>query len=206
MGQLISFPRSGYPETKTIMVGLDNAGKTTILYKLKLGQEIETIPTIGFNVESVRINNVTLTIWDLCGQEKIRPIWRHFFEGSVAVVFVIDSVDTARFDEAKNELHKLFIEEFLKDSSFLILANKQDMENAIPVTELQKLLELDKVKQSWFIQGCSATKGNGLDLQEGFEWLADISNKKLKRTKIVKDYSRMHYAGNTATVRICSII
>ena len=56
-----------------LMVGLDAAGKTTILYKLKLGEVVTTIPTIGFNVEQVDYKNISFTVWDVGGQDKIRP-------------------------------------------------------------------------------------------------------------------------------------
>ena len=62
-----------------LMLGLDSAGKTTILYKLKLDTLVTTIPTIGFNVESVKFKSLNMTIWDVGGQEKIRPLWRHYY-------------------------------------------------------------------------------------------------------------------------------
>jgi small GTP-binding protein len=61
------------------MLGLDSVGKTTILYKLKLDEAICTVPTIGFNVEQVKYENLTITIWDMGGQEKIRTLWQHYF-------------------------------------------------------------------------------------------------------------------------------
>ena len=90
---------------KILMLGLDGAGKTTVLYKLKLNETVSTIPTIGFNVESVQpVKNVTFTVWDVGGQDKIRPLWRHYFVGCEGLVYVVDSVDHERFMEAKDEL------------------------------------------------------------------------------------------------------
>ena len=85
-------------------MGLDNAGKTTILYKLKLGEVVTTIPTIGFNVESVEYKNVNMTVWDVGGQTKIRPLWQHYFENTDAIIFAVDCADAGRLEEAKNEL------------------------------------------------------------------------------------------------------
>merc|ERR1711945_50216 len=70
----------GSKEMRILMVGLDAAGKTTILYKLKLGEVVTTIPTIGFNVETVEYKNISFTVWDVGGQDKIRPLWRHYYQ------------------------------------------------------------------------------------------------------------------------------
>lgn len=72
----------GSKEMRLLMLGLDAAGKTTILYKLKLGQDVTTIPTVGFNVETVTYKNVKFNVWDVGGQDKIRPLWRHYFSGT----------------------------------------------------------------------------------------------------------------------------
>lgn len=72
----------GSKEMRLLMLGLDAAGKTTILYKLKLNQDVTTIPTVGFNVETVTYKNVKFNVWDVGGQDKIRPLWRHYFSGT----------------------------------------------------------------------------------------------------------------------------
>ncbi|XP_037616714.1 ADP-ribosylation factor 5 isoform X2 [Sebastes umbrosus] len=72
----------GKKQMRILMVGLDAAGKTTILYKLKLGEIVTTIPTIGFNVETVEYKNICFTVWDVGGQDKIRPLWRHYFQNT----------------------------------------------------------------------------------------------------------------------------
>uniref|UniRef100_F1LGW5 ADP-ribosylation factor 1-like 2 n=1 Tax=Ascaris suum TaxID=6253 RepID=F1LGW5_ASCSU len=89
------------------MVGLDAAGKTTILYKLKLGEIVTTIPTIGFNVETVEYKNISFTVWDVGGQDKIRPLWRHYFQNTQGLIFVVDSNDRERVEESREELHKM---------------------------------------------------------------------------------------------------
>jgi ADP-ribosylation factor protein 1 len=112
-------------EMRILMVGLDAAGKTSILYKLKLGELVTTIPTIGFNVECVEYKNVNFTVWDVGGQDRIRPLWRHYFRGSQGVIFVVDCNDRDRIAEAGTEIHRLLNEEELKDAALLVLANKQ---------------------------------------------------------------------------------
>ena len=69
----------GNKEMRILMVGLDAAGKTTILYKLKLGEVVTPIPTIGFNVEEVTYKNISFHVWDVGGQDKIRQLWRHYY-------------------------------------------------------------------------------------------------------------------------------
>jgi small GTP-binding protein len=94
------------------LVGLDAAGKTTILYKLKLGEIVTTIPTIGFNVETVEYKNICFTVWDVGGQDKIRPLWRHYFQNTQGLIFVVDSNDRERITEAQDELQKMVIYDY----------------------------------------------------------------------------------------------
>lgn len=117
----------GSKEMRLLMLGLDAAGKTTILYKLKLGQDVTTIPTVGFNVETVTYKNVRFNVWDVGGQDKIRPLWRHYFSGTQGLIFVIDSSDRARIEEARQELHRIINDREMKDSLLLVFANKQDL-------------------------------------------------------------------------------
>ncbi|VDM15217.1 unnamed protein product [Wuchereria bancrofti] len=100
----------GKKQVRILMVGLDAAGKTTILYKLKLGEIVTTIPTIGFNVETVEYKNISFTVWDVGGQDKIRPLWRHYFQNTQGLIFVVDSNDRERIEESRAELHKMLSE------------------------------------------------------------------------------------------------
>eukprot|EP01029_Cantina_marsupialis_P000060 TRINITY_DN1005_c0_g1_i1.p2 TRINITY_DN1005_c0_g1~~TRINITY_DN1005_c0_g1_i1.p2 ORF type:complete len:130 (+),score=21.43 TRINITY_DN1005_c0_g1_i1:40-429(+) len=102
----------GKKEMRILMVGLDAAGKTTILYKLKLGEVVTTIPTIGFNVETVEYKKTTFNVWDVGGQDKIRPLWRHYYQATQGVIFVVDSSDRERMEQAKMELKKMLEGEF----------------------------------------------------------------------------------------------
>merc|ERR550525_2122366 len=121
----------GKKEMRILMVGLDAARKTTILYKLKLGEIVTTIPTIGFNVETVEYKNICFTVWDVGGQDKIRPLWRHYFQNTQGLIFVVDSNDRERISEAKEELQKMLQEGELRDATLLVFANKQDLPNAM---------------------------------------------------------------------------
>ena len=161
----------GKRQMRILMVGLDAAGKTTILYKLKLGEIVTTIPTIGFNVETVEYKNICFTVWDVGGQDKIRPLWRHYFQNTQGLIFVVDSNDRERIVEAEKELHNMLEEEELRDAVLLVFANKQDLPNAMNAAELTDKLRLNSLRnRNWYIQATTATQGNGL--YEGLDWLS----------------------------------
>merc|ERR1711963_1141161 len=116
------------------MLGLDNAGKTTTLYKIKLGEVVQTTPTIGFNVESVQRKNLKLSVWDVGGQDQIRGLWRHYFLNTRAVIFVVDSNDTNRLPQAAT------------------------------ADEVVAQLDLANINEHpWHVQPACATEGTGLD-------------------------------------------
>ena len=152
-----------------LMLGLDSAGKTTILYKLKLDTLVTTIPTIGFNVESVKFKSLNMTIWDVGGQEKIRPLWRHYYQNIDAVIFVVDSNDGGRFEEVSKELHSLMAEDELREATVLILCNKQDLPHAESPQIINEKLGIIKIKQKWYVQPTSALYNEGIF--EGLDWL-----------------------------------
>lgn len=157
---------------RILMVGLDAAGKTTILYKLKLGEIVTTIPTIGFNVETVEYKNISFTVWDVGGQTKIRKLWRHYFANTDGIIFVVDSNDRERIVEAEQELHNMLDEEELRNSVLLVFANKQDLPNSMSTAELTDKLKLNTMKnRKWYIQATCATQGTGL--YEGLDWLSN---------------------------------
>ena len=158
-------------EARILMVGLDAAGKTTILYKLKLGEIVTTIPTIGFNVETVEYKKISFTVWDVGGQDKIRPLWRHYFQNTQGLIYVVDSNDRDRISEAAEELQKMLKEDELREATLLVFANKQDLPNAMSVSEVTDKLGLHSIgDRKWYIQSTCATSGDGL--YEGLDWLS----------------------------------
>ncbi|KAJ8529642.1 hypothetical protein K7X08_036477 [Anisodus acutangulus] len=144
---------------------------------LKLGEIVTTIPTIGFNVETVEYKNISFTVWDVGGQDKIRPLWRHYFQNTQGLIFVVDSNDRDRVVEARDELHRMLNEDELRDAVLLVFANKQDLPNAMNAAEITDKLGLHSLRQRhWYIQSTCATSGEGL--YEGLEWLSNnIVNK-----------------------------
>merc|ERR1712217_437097 len=130
-------------EMRILMVGLDAAGKTTILYKLHLGEVVTTIPTIGFNVETVEYKNINFTVWDVGGQDRIRRLWRHYYQNTQGLIFVVDSNDRERVEVAREELMKMLNEDEMRDAVVLCFANKQDLPNSMTAAEVTEKLGLN---------------------------------------------------------------
>ncbi|XP_008786057.1 ADP-ribosylation factor-like protein 5 [Phoenix dactylifera] len=174
MGAFISrfwftlFPAKEY---KIVVVGLDNAGKTTTLYKLHLGEVVTTNPTVGSNVEELVYKNIRFEVWDLGGQERLRASWATYYRGTHAVIVVIDSTDRARISIMKDELFRLLQHGDLEHSVVLVFANKQDLKDAMSPAEITDALTLHSIKNhDWHIQACCALKGEGL--YDGLGWIA----------------------------------
>merc|ERR1711972_148449 len=147
------------------------------LYKLRLGEVVTTIPTIGFNVETVEYKNISFTVWDVGGQDKIRPLWRYYYQGAQGLIFVADSNDRDRVEDAREELHKILNEDEMRDAMLLVFANKQDLPNAMPAAEITEKLGLHNTRnRQWFIQSACATTGDGL--YEGLDWLTQALGSK----------------------------
>ncbi|KAG2495684.1 hypothetical protein HYH03_006284 [Edaphochlamys debaryana] len=162
----------GDQEARILVLGLDNAGKTTILYRLQVGEVVSTIPTIGFNVETVTYKNIKFQVWDLGGQTSIRPYWRCYFPCTQAIIYVVDSTDTDRIGISRDEFKALLDEEELRDSLILVFANKQDLPNALSDAQIAEGLGLHDIKnRDWAIFKTSAVKGEGLF--EGLDWLSN---------------------------------
>ncbi|KAM8917272.1 ADP-ribosylation factor 4-like [Spinachia spinachia] len=174
MGVIISHIFSRFiskTPVRILMVGLDAAGKTTLLYRLKLAEVVTTIPTIGFNVETVEYKNISFTVWDVGGQTIIRPLWRHYFTNTQGLIFVVDSNDPERIKEAADELHRMLEEDELRGVALLVFANKQDLPRAMSLSDITEALRLSGVSQPWSVQASCAVSGTGL--VEGLDWLSD---------------------------------
>merc|ERR1711964_295111 len=157
-------------EARILVLGLDNAGKTTILKKLSEEDITHITPTQGFNIKSLLHDGFKLNVWDIGGQKSIRPYWSNYYDQCDGLVFVIDSADRRRLDECGTELNELLAEDKLGGVALLIYANKQDLLQALPPNEISELLHLEDIRdRMWTIQACSAKNGDGL--QDGMEWL-----------------------------------
>ncbi|TSM44164.1 ADP-ribosylation factor 4 [Bagarius yarrelli] len=131
---------------------------------------------MGFNVETVEYKNISFTVWDVGGQTVIRPLWRHYYQNTTGLIFVVDSSDRERIQDAALELQMMLEDDGLRDAVVLVFANKQDLPNAMPVHEMTEKLGLHDLKgRPWYVQSTCATNGTGL--YEGLDWLSNqLSN------------------------------
>ena len=170
-------------EMRVLMLGLDAAGKTTILYRLKLGEVVTTIPTIGFNVETINHKSTQIVVWDVGGRDKIRPLYRHYFNNTQAIIFVVDSNDRERIEDARYEMDRFLREDELRDCIFLLLVNKQDLDNAMSVDEVRKALKFDEIKQV-YKNAIGTVAATGQGLHEALDWLSSIF--RVKNNQLIK--------------------
>ncbi|VDN99492.1 unnamed protein product [Rodentolepis nana] len=178
MGGILSafYRLFGSRERRILILGLDGAGKTTILYKLQVGEVVTTIPTIGFNVETVHYKNLKFQVWDLGGQTSIRPYWRCYYANTDAIIYVVDSMDRDRIGISKQELISMLEEEELKTAVLAVFANKQDIEGCMSVAQIASAFGLTSIKnRTYQIFKTSAVRGDGLT--EAMDWLAETLNR-----------------------------
>ncbi|KAJ3570160.1 hypothetical protein NP233_g4592 [Leucocoprinus birnbaumii] len=201
-------------EMRILFLGLDNAGKTTILKKLN-GEDIMSVsPTLGFNIKTfahgkfhptppsfyrhrsswISELNIRHRLGDVGGQRTLRPYWRNYFEQTDALVWVVDSGDRMRMRDCKDELHSLLTEDRLAGASLLVFANKQDLQGSMTDAEIRQALELDSIKShNWRIWPCSAVTGE--NLVSGLDWVVNDVAGRLYYSAISTQYSDQTASG-----------
>ena len=152
-------------DKKVLFLGLDNAGKSTLLFQMRDNQYKDTVPTVGLNVEQIKYKNDNFTLWDVSGQAT--RLWKHYFDKIHAVIFVIDSGDQERLQKAKVLLHRCFGDKDLSVAPILVFANKQDLDEKMSGEEIYEKLEITNViasgrKKDILFQKCSAKSGEGV--------------------------------------------
>ena len=166
MGALISkIFRIFEIKSRVLLLGLDCAGKTTLLYKLRLGQTVTTIPTIGFNVENIQYKKLNITMWDVGGQDKLRGLWKHYFKDADVLVYMIDGSDASRFNETQEEFFKIITDTTLLETLkyVLIYLNKKDtVEFQNIIQNIHDILGLHRLKVKYHVQECCALNGDGV--------------------------------------------
>jgi ADP-ribosylation factor-like protein 3 len=156
-------------EPRILILGLDNAGKTSILRKLSDEDPMQTQATQGFNIKSVDCEGFKLNMWDIGGQKAIRAYWPHYYDDVDCLIYVVDAADRRRLEETGLELQTLLADEKLAKAPLLVFANKMDLATALSARDITEALTLEGVRdRQWHIQACSAKTGEGL--HEGLEW------------------------------------
>ncbi|XP_040044539.1 ADP-ribosylation factor-like 4ab [Gasterosteus aculeatus] len=176
-----------------VILGLDCAGKTTVLYRLRFNEFVNTVPTKGFNTERIKMSlgvcrrTASFHFWDVGGQEKLRPLWRSYTRCADGIVFVVDSVDAERVEEAKTELHKITRLTANQGVPVLVVANKQDLRNSLSMAEMESMLALGELSRAtdWYLLPTCAIIGEGL--QEGLEKLYAMI---MKRRKMLRQQKK----------------
>jgi small GTP-binding protein len=176
LASLRSYLRKEKRLAKVVWLGLDFAGKTTIIRRIVTSEfKTNTTRTLGLNVDEFSLDqSLKMVCWDIGGQQVFREtLWVSYIDEASGIVFVVDSSDENRFAEAKDELWRIVLANpKVKNIPILVLANKQDLPTSVNEGELAKALDLDKVVSSSFaIMACSAA--TGFNVLEGMTWLSD---------------------------------
>jgi len=157
-----------------VVVGLDNAGKTTIIERLKPQekQTMEVAATVGFHIDQFKKGSLTFTVFDMAGAGRYRNLWSEHYKDAEAVVFVVDSADKFRLVVAKDEIDAMLAHPGLRKCPILFFANKKDLPTALSPVEIAQALNLDDIKdRAWQIVPSNGLTGEGVD--KGTDWLAE---------------------------------
>ncbi|KAF2793708.1 ADP-ribosylation factor [Melanomma pulvis-pyrius CBS 109.77] len=165
-------------EMRILMLGLDNAGKTTIVKKI-MNEDVNSVsPTLGFIIKTIEYDGYKLNIWDVGGQKTLRTYWKNYFEKTDTLIWVVDATDRERIDDCRQELAGLLMEERLMGASLLVFKNKTDVSGSMTEDEVREGLQLDAIKtHKWTIMACSAM--TGMNLQEGLQWVVQDAKARL---------------------------
>ncbi|EMF15148.1 ARF/SAR superfamily [Sphaerulina musiva SO2202] len=165
-------------EMRILMLGLDNAGKTTIVKKIMNEDVNEVSPTLGFIIKTIEYEGYKLNIWDVGGQKTLRTYWKNYFEKTDTLIWVVDATDKERIEDCRQELTGLLVQERLMGASLLVFKNKSDVAGCMTEDDIRKGLQLDNIQtHKWHILPCSAM--TGLNLQAGLQWVVQDAKDRL---------------------------
>ncbi|KAF1824102.1 ARF/SAR superfamily [Dissoconium aciculare CBS 342.82] len=165
-------------EMRILMLGLDNAGKTTIVKRI-MNEDVNSVsPTLGFIIKTIDYEGYKLNIWDVGGQKTLRTYWKNYFEKTDTLIWVVDATDRDRIDDCRVELQGLLLQERLMGASLLVFKNKSDVSGCLDEDEIREGLQLDAITtHKWHILPCSAI--TGANLQEGLRWVVQDAKDRL---------------------------
>ncbi|QIW96238.1 hypothetical protein AMS68_001756 [Peltaster fructicola] len=165
-------------EMRILMLGLDNAGKTTIVKKI-MKEDVQSVsPTLGFIIKTIEYGEYKLNIWDVGGQKTLRTYWKNYFEKTDTLVWVVDATDRERLKDCRDELKGLLVQERLMGASLLVLKNKSDVPSSMSEDDIREGLQLDRIQtHKWHIMTCSAITGQ--NLEEALQWIVSDAKERL---------------------------
>lgn len=163
---------------KILLLGLREAGKTAILYLLKLGEQVKPIPTIGYNSETIIYKGISFNLFELGGEKKFRSFWKHYYHDTQGIIFVVDSNDETSLEEAGCEFRKLAFDESIAHTSILVMANKQDLSGALSPKKIAEIMEINQI-DNHKIKFIKTSVVNGTGFQKAFDWFVErVKHKK----------------------------
>lgn len=184
---LVNGEKNKEEKKKIIVLGLDNAGKTSILYSTGIGRHCTSLSTLPFSIEKVETDECIFVSWDIGRNQQYRSFWHFYFDFPSHVIFVIDSSNISKLDEAINEFYRFLNEKQILNLPVLILLNKQDLPNCISQQDIEDKLELQKLESSWFIQQTIAIRNIGIE--DGLNWIRNgcpLNPQRFSRVKSAK--------------------
>ncbi|KAF5195170.1 Adp-ribosylation factor [Thalictrum thalictroides] len=177
-------------EFHVLILGIDKAGKTTLLEKLKaLYSNLEglppdrIVPTVGLNIGRIEASKEKLVFWDLGGQVGLRTIWEKYYEEAHAVIYVIDAACPSRFEDSKSALEKILRHQDLLGAPLLIVANKQDLAGAVSAEELARYLDLKELDERLYMFEAVSTY-DGTGIKDGVDWLVEVMERSKRTDKL----------------------
>ncbi|CAG9783526.1 unnamed protein product [Diatraea saccharalis] len=165
-----------------LILGLDNAGKTTYLEAAKTKFTKKYIAmnpnrittTVGLNIGKIHVDGVMLNFWDLGGQQELQSLWDKYYAECHAVIYIVDSSDRERISESKETFDRMIASEHLSGVPLLVLANKQDIPDCMGVHTVKPIFNQNAHligARDIMLMATSALNGDGVD--EGIRWLVD---------------------------------
>eukprot|EP00105_Crassostrea_gigas_P006695 XP_011420731.1 PREDICTED: ADP-ribosylation factor-like [Crassostrea gigas] len=166
---------------RVLLLGLDAAGKTTILYQC-MGKDVKNAPTIGFNVENCQIKDLEVMFWDVSSRALERPLWRYYYPNTQGIVYVVDSNDWDRMTEARVLLHNILSDDELKGVPVAIALNKRDLKNCMTKEEMEEMLDVSEIQKKRpcrvFMTTIFPTDEIQTELMNLFEWISEEPKQK----------------------------
>lgn len=170
---------SELPGRTILLLGLDGAGKTTLIEQLKYEYNgVQPLPaskmqpTVGLNIAKVRTASAEFLLWDMGGKSDLRSLWKNYLEDADGLIWVVDAADLGRAKELRDTINDIISSENVSNKPLLVFANKQDLDSAVDAEHLESKMQLVLDSTRCNVCNCSLLSGEGI--VEGFTWLADM--------------------------------